>query len=140
VTRLADVLSLPASDSPDYHPDQQYWKVSPKKGPAKAKDGIKAALLVAAGPGGLARIEIDCKLMPCYVKGAFTKCTFQVPAILRNLYGLRNTTLWIFSHANENMGGGADTSSKRRIVCNTGDDNDRLAAAYLANDGWGWVP
>lgn len=137
VVRLADVKRLPANDSPDKHPDQQYWKTDQKKGPPKSIKGIADALVEAAGPGGLARIEIDCKLMPCFLVAKYEKCMFQVPALLKKLYGLDNTTLWIFSHANEKMGS-ANSSSKRRIICNSGDDSTKLTAAYNAHDGWAW--
>lgn len=144
---LRATLELQANNSADHHPDQQYWKEVKQAKPPTAVPGIVTALAA----NGLARIEIDCKLMPCFVAGRYEKCLFRVPALLRDLYALQATELWIFSHANENMGSertpGASrtppkqgSNSKRRIVCKANDTVDQLAAAFNAHSGWHWGP
>lgn len=59
-----------------------------------------------------------------------------------NFYNLNGIPFRMFSHADENMGGGGtgNQSSKRVVSATTGAANAALAAAYNNHDGWGWVP
>jgi hypothetical protein len=122
------------------HPDQLYWRGFDGGRHQIAIAEVANAIAAAGGVGQITRIEIDCKLMPC--DAGPQSCLFAVPAFARNLYGLNNKPLVIFSHADENMGGGGTGhgSSKRVIHCNTGNTQEQLRAAYDNHDGWGWVP
>lgn len=109
------------------HPDQIYWRDNARR---------FAGIIGGFGAATVARIEIDCSLMPCDGLGG---CTTSVP-LLMTAAGFANTPIHVFSHRDENMGRHAATpSSKRVIVSNTSDGADRQRAAYNAHDGWGWV-
>lgn len=126
-----------ASNSPASHPDQSYWRTLVQNQAPRAIQAVTNS--VNAIRGTIARIDIDCKLMPC--NGQFAGCLYQVPAFMIQYYGLNAIPLRIFSHADENMGGGGtgNTSSKRVISCTTGATNAALGTAYDNHDGWGWV-
>jgi hypothetical protein len=135
---LRPVVSAAASNSPASHPDQSYWRVLVQNQAPQAVTAVTNS--VNAIRPNIVRIDIDCKLMPC--NGQYAGCLYQVPAFMAQYYGLNGVPLRIFSHANENMGGGGtgNTSSKRVIACTVGDANATLTNAYNNHDGWGWVP
>ncbi|MDX1692540.1 MAG: hypothetical protein R3208_02170 [Ketobacteraceae bacterium] len=112
------------------HPDQSFWKDN--------KNGIRDKLDREFRQGRLLRrIEVDCALMPCVQQGG---CVYRVPALIRSCHDkLADVELRIFSHRDENMGGGnGNDSSKRYYIARTSDGND--LTNYNAHDGWGWVP
>ncbi len=133
IVRLRPAISAVASNSSASHPDQQYWRVLTQNVPQRVN-----AIVNSLGPimGTIARIDIDCKLMPC--NSQFTGCLYQVPAFMANLYNLNGIPIRFFSHADEGMGGGLST--KRVISTTTGVANGVLTTAYNNHDGWGWVP
>jgi hypothetical protein len=116
-TRLRDVIEG-SGKGPANHPDQLYW------------DSKRIAKVA-----GVQRIEIDCTLMPC--DGEFDGCLFRVPALVAAC-GYANIPLRIFSHRDEGAGGGGST--KRYFLCNTGQKNAELKAAFAQHGGWGWTP
>ena len=117
--------------SPASHPDQVYWSTSQYLDAA-----IQNTITQAGGVAAILRIEIDCSLMPCSTQN--TSCLYQVPRLI-NRYGFTNVPLRIYSHRDEAMGGG-NASSKRVIICRSGDNNTALLAAYNANTDWSWAP
>jgi len=133
ILRVRDVLRLTANNSAASHPDQQYWRAITQNGASRVQSVWNIVNPVRAN---IIRIDIDCKLMPCAT--ANTSCLYQVPAFINNLYGLNNMPLRIFSHADENMGGGG--SSKRVVLCMSGATSGNLLTAYNNHDGWGWAP
>jgi hypothetical protein len=133
---LRPSISTAASNSAASHPDQQYWRVFTGGNHAAAAQAVTNSIAGAGGVANIARIDIDCKLMPCNANAH--SCLYAVPALMRNLYGINNTPLRMFSHADEGMGGGG--SSKRVITTNTSATPDQLLVAYNAHDGWGWTP
>ncbi|WP_146016082.1 MULTISPECIES: hypothetical protein [Pseudomonas] len=133
---LRPPLSAGANNQPANHPDQQYWRTLGQNGAVAAIAAITNAIAGAGGVGNITSIDIDCKLMPCTGQHG---CLYSVPTLMRTLYGLNNTPLRIFSHADENMGGGA--SSKRVILSSTAvATNAATLVTYNQHDGWGWVP
>jgi hypothetical protein len=133
IVRLRPAISAAASNSAASHPDQAYWRILTQNVPLRVQ-----AIVNSVGPimGNIARIDIDCKLMPC--DSQYTGCLYQVPAFMVNLYNLNGIPIRFFSHADENMGGGG--SSRRVISTTTGVANAVLTTAYNNHDGWGWVP
>jgi len=130
---IRPTLRTPAGNAAAGHPDQLYWRAFNGGNHAVAVAAVTNSI-AAAGVANITRIDIDCKLMPCTgVNGCFV----AVPALMRNLYGLANVPLRIFSHANENMGGNG--SSKRVITTTSAAGAVALTNAYNAHDGWGWT-
>ena len=115
VVALGPVRAEIGGGTPANHPDQQFW--------------AHANQVHWPPAANVLRVEIDCSLMPCVKdQGA---CLFTVPNWLRNNY-LANTPLRVFSHRNEGMGVNAG-QNKRVILCNTGDANAALQAAFNAH-------
>lgn len=136
IIRLRPAVSSGASNSPASHPDQQYWRVFDGGKHAIAVGTVKSSIAVAGGVANIARIDIDCKLMPC--ASSAHSCLYAVPSLMRNLYLMQNIPIRMFSHANEGVGNGGST--KRVITTHTSASVDQLLSAYNAHDGWGWVP
>jgi len=115
---LRPAISAAASNSPASHPDQSYWRTLVLNQAPRAVQAITNS--VGAIQGNIARIDIDCKLMPC--NSQYTGCLYQVPAFMVNFYGLNGIAVRMFSHADENMGGNGTghLSSKRVVSCTTG--------------------
>jgi hypothetical protein len=119
--------------TPSNHPDQLYWATTPGGLTIAA---ITNAINAAGGLGAIVRIEIDCTLMPCNV--AANCCLLRVPALIQN-YGFGAVPLRIFSHRDEGVGGGGE-SSKRMIQTTATAAAGALNAAYNANTDWAWTP
>jgi hypothetical protein len=121
------------------HPDQHYWLRYHGDLTPTANAAVKATI-DRVGLENIISVDIDCKLLPCST--GHNCCVYAVPAFMAAKHGLKSIPLRIFSHANEQLGGGGTghTSSKRVILCNTGQTQPDLMNAYNHHDGWGWVP
>lgn len=111
------------------HPDVRFWEefATPIKNVLHAKN--------PAFP--VARIEIDCSLMPCAFQ--FHGCLYQVPKAIRaylkgTTYETTGIDLRIFSHRSE-----TGTASRKVIFCNTNDESAALTTAYQTASDWIWV-
>ncbi|HEY4293755.1 hypothetical protein [Luteibacter sp.] len=109
------------------HPDRKYWEL-----------GITRPGELGLGNNErLARIEIDCSLMPC--DGDDDGCVFTVPPGIEAWGYQKGLELRVFAHRNEGEGDNTDGSARRYFRCKLGDGKAALQDARRNGaDGWNW--
>ncbi|WP_165189021.1 hypothetical protein [Paraburkholderia dioscoreae] len=106
---------------PKTHPDQEYWR--------KVKSPDDAGIDLAA----IARIEIDCTLLPC--AGGNDGCLLIVPFLVQQA-GFGDLPLRIFSHRYE---GGDISKPKRYFDCRSASPRGELKRLFAVNGSWDWA-
>jgi hypothetical protein len=127
IVQLGKVTETPDEGNtkvPANHPDRAFW----------SKFNAKAFKELG---GAIARIEIDCSLMPCGDR--YNGCIYYVPPAIKALGYPDDTDVFMYSHRDQGMAADGE-SSKRVLTCKVGDNRDALTAAFGGVDDWSWVP
>jgi hypothetical protein len=120
-----------ASGGATNHPDQKFWRES-----AKSLTDVLARFTTPKATAALiARVEIDCTLLPCEGTNG---CTTTVPALMKNL-GYDGLKVRVFSHRSE-MAPRAGVLPARYYDFTVGSRNEVLGSARADTGGWSWKP
>jgi len=118
-----------SGSGPSNHPDQKFWKES-----AKALGDVLGKFKPAATVRDIARVEIDCTLLPCEGSGG---CTTAVSALMKAA-GYDGLSVRVFSHRNESAPRTGYLPS-RYYDFTVGARNEVLQAARVDTGGWSWA-